>query len=184
MFLKIRDRLVLGMVAGIGGTIAKNIFISGAKKMNMAEFDGVETAAGMFVPAHKITTKQGRIVGHIGNTIMGAVLGTSIVYLFSLTGKDKAIIKGTAAGSVMWLALYGALAGIGATTVRPAMPNTMISQFLGHSLFGGVASLIATRLGDDKLYDGRIPMTIKSTEQVKSKNSNMMYQVHNKSDMA
>ena len=115
----------------------------------------------MLVPAHKIYTVPGRVVGETANLLVGGAFSLPIIYLLSLTGKDKALLKGTASGIASWAIFYGALANMGLSTVRPAMPHTMISQLIGHAAYGATVSLIATGLGDQGLFDGTIPLFVK-----------------------
>lgn len=159
---KNKDRLLLGMIAGLGGNMVKVGLMQIAKAMKLAEFDGAETAAGIMLPAHKLAEPRGRLVGHIGDSIIAAFLGTATTYILSVTGKDKAILKGTAAGIFMWTALYGALGGVGISKVRPASPKTVISQFIAHGAFGAAAAILVTRLGDPGLFSGKIPLNASS----------------------
>jgi hypothetical protein len=160
--LKIKDRLWLSLIAGLGGTVVKSLLIRGAKANKWAEFNGAETAAGMLLPAHKIYTTSGKIVGEVANLIVGTLFSVPIIYVLSLTGKDKALTKGAALGSTFWVILYGSMANMGLSTIRPAMPHTMLTQLFGHAVFGGTVSFIATTLGDPGLFDGTIPVFVGS----------------------
>ncbi len=159
--MKIKDRFWLALIAGIGGSIVKSLLIRGAKQLKWAEFNGAETAAGMLIPAHKIYTPQGKVIGEVGNLIVGAAFSLPVVYLLSLTGKDKAILKGTAVGMASWAVFYGSMANLGLSSIRPAMPHTVLSNLAGHAAYGAVVSLIATRLGAPGLFDGTIPLFVK-----------------------
>lgn len=39
----------------------------------------------------------------------------------------------------MWSLLYGALSVMGATRTNPVLPETAISEFIGHTIFGAIA---------------------------------------------
>ncbi len=177
--MKIRDRFWLSLIAGIGGSLVKSLIVRGAKQINLAEFDGAETAAGMLIPAHKIYTTQGQVIGQISNLIVGIVFGMPTIYLLSLTGKDKAILKGTATGMLAWTILYGALANLGFSTTRPAMPHTVLSNLAGHAACGATVSLVATRLGDPGLFDGTIPLFVKREDKQLAYNCECCYQTNN-----
>lgn len=163
--MKIKDRVWLSLIAGLGGTVVKSLLIRGAKTKKMAEFDGAETAAGMLLPAHKIYTPQGKVVGELANLIVGSVFSVPIIYALSLTGKDKALIKGAVLGSTLWVALYGSMANMGMSSVRPAMPNTMLSQLFSHAVFGATVSFIATTIGDPGLFDGTTPVFVGGSQK-------------------
>ncbi len=42
--IKIKDRLILGAIAGLGGNLIKLVTARAAMKMNLAELDGPERA--------------------------------------------------------------------------------------------------------------------------------------------
>ncbi len=78
---KIRDRVLLGLISGLAGAMAKNALSEILIRNNIAEYGGPNRAAGMLVPAHKITTPRGRIVGWIADTAISGMLGVVSVYL-------------------------------------------------------------------------------------------------------
>jgi len=162
---KIKDRLLLGGMAGLGGNIVKIGIMQIAKRLKWAEFDGAETATGILLPAHKVAEPKGRLVGYLGDATIAGVLGVATTYVLSITGKDKALLKGASSGVFMWTALYGALGGLGVSKVRPASPKTVLSQFIGHIAFGAVAAALTTQLGDPGLFTGKIPLNASSKSQ-------------------
>ena len=101
------------------GNLIKLAISIAAKKMNLAELDGSQIAAGMLVPGHKIATSKGKIIGYIADATIAGILGTVTVYVLSVTGKDKAMLKGTLSGQAAWTGLYGVLGTMGATKVGP-----------------------------------------------------------------
>lgn len=162
---KIRDRILLGLVAGLAGNAAKNAVGHIFVKRNIAEYGGPARAAGMLVPAHKIMTPSGRIVGWIADTAIGGMLGVATVYVLSFTGKDKAILKSlVTVGSGAWTALYGVLGTMGATKVRLPGPGTVLVEFLTHTVYGAVAGGVAAYLGDEDLFNGKIPWSASSVK--------------------
>ena len=161
---RIKDRLLLGTIAGLGGNIVKFGIIEIAKRLKWAEFNGVDTAAGIMLPAHELAEPRGRLVGFIGDAIVAATLGTATTYILSITGKDNAIFKGASSGLFMWTALYGAMGG-GISTVRPASPKTVLSQFIAHGAYGAITAALVKRLGDPSLFTGEIPLNASSKSQ-------------------
>ncbi|MEW6727171.1 hypothetical protein ACP3TJ_04015 [Desulforudis sp. 1088] len=162
---KISDGLLLGVLAGLGGSIVKLSIGYFAKKLGWAEIDGPQRAAGMLVPPHKIADPRGKFVGWLADGIIGAMLGVVTVYALSVSGKDKAVFKGALAGQVMWTALYGVLATMGATKVKPVSPKTVLSEFIGHTAYGAVTAALVTNLGDEGLFTGEIPISAGSIKQ-------------------
>ncbi|NMB00380.1 MAG: hypothetical protein GX971_02490 [Firmicutes bacterium] len=156
---KMRDRLLLGVISGLAGGAVKNVVGSILMKSHASEFGGPARAAGMLLPAHKIATPQGRLVGWLADTAIAGLLGIASVYMLSVTGKDNAALKGAiTTGGVAWMGLYGVLGTLGATRVEPGHPRTVLSEFITHSIYGAVTGATACYLGDEGLFNGEIPL--------------------------
>ena len=155
---KFRDRILLGVLCGLGGGLVKNALSEILTRNDFTEYAGPSRAAGMLVPAHKITTPRGRLVGWIADTTISGMLGVASVYTLSLTGKEKAPLKGAlVCGAMAWTALYGVLGTMGATEVQHPQPKTVLSEFFVHTVYGAVVAATAAYLGDEDLYNGKIP---------------------------
>lgn len=165
---KIKDRLLLGVVAGLGANLIKNGFGRIAKRKKWAEIDGAERAAGMLVPPHTLATTQGKVIGYIADSVIGGLLGVATVYALGVTGKNSAILKGALTGQATWTTLYGVLGTLGATKVSPVSPNTVITELVGHTVYGMATALLAVKLGDPGLYDGTIPMSAQQKNKPKT----------------
>lgn len=155
----INDRFILGAIAGIGGNIVKNVIMTVAKKKKWAEMDGPDRAAGLTLPAHKVAEFRGRIIGIICDTTIASFLGVGLVYLLTITGKDKAILKGSFTGEAAWAFLFGTLGRLGVTSVTPVSSKTILSQYIAHIAFGATSTYLVIKLGDPKLFTGEIPLT-------------------------
>jgi len=163
---KIKDRILLGAIAGLGANTVKTALGLTLMKKGWAEINGIHRAAGMLVPPHKIADPKGRMVGILADNVIAGILGVCSVYILSVTGKNNAVIKGTLTGQAMWTSLYGVLGTLGATKINPVSPDTVISEFVEHSVYGGVANIIATKLGDPGLFDGTIPLKPSSQQGI------------------
>ncbi len=107
---------------------------------------------------YKITTPRGRLVGWIADSTISAMLGVASVYILSLTGKEKAPLKGALiCGATAWTALYGILGTMGATEVQHPQPKTVLSEFVVHTVYGAVVATMVAYLGDEDLYNGKLP---------------------------
>lgn len=156
--MKIKDRFLLGIVAGLGGNLAKLAIGKTGKKMQWAELHGPDMAAGMFIPPVKLASTQGRIAGLIADSVIAGVLGVVTVYGLSLCGKNQASIKGLAGGSAMWTCVYGIASAMGLTKVKPHSPKTVLNEFVSHTIYGLVTATLAVKLGDEGLFNGKIPL--------------------------
>ena len=157
--IKIKDRFILGAIAGLGGNLLKLAIGRTAMKMNLAELGGPERAAGMLVQGHKIATTQGKIVGYVADSVIAGILGVTTVYALSITGKDKAVAKGALSGEAAWTLLYGMLTTMGATKVGPVGPKTVLSELVSHTAYGALTAYLVTKLGAPDLFNGRLPLS-------------------------
>lgn len=149
---KIKDRIFLGLVAGLIGNIPKAVsnellFRKGIEKKRFGEI-----IAGIFLPAKQTKTKSGKIFGLGADFIVSAFMGVPLVYLLTFSGKDKFPIKGIFAGMVGFGALRGLLANVGPGKTYPKDVTTNAMMSWGSLLWGVTASFIAVILGDKSLF--------------------------------
>ena len=159
---KVRDRLQLGVIAGLTGVAVKDLVGGLITRAGRAEDPGPQRAAGMLLPAYKIATPLGRAAGWLADAAVGSLLGITSVYVLSFTGKDRAVLKGLTTGALAWVGLYGVLGNMGATNVRTVQPKTALSEFITHAVYGVVTVSTAAYLGDDELFGGGIPWSASS----------------------
>ncbi len=160
---KITDRILLGIICGLSANIIKLAIGKAAMKLKCSDLDGPIKATGLLVPAHKIADRKGMLVGYIADSSIAAMIGVFTVYVLSMTGKDRALLKGTLIGKSMWTVLYGVLATFGATKIAPVDPKTALTEFASHSVYGAAAAALAVRLGDERLFNGGIPFSAAGT---------------------
>lgn len=163
--MKIKDRALLGLVSGLGANVVKTVISRIAIKLKLSELDGPEIGAGMFLPGHVLATTNGKVVGWIADGLIAGILGTTMVYGLTLTGKNSYQLKGALIGQVMWQGLYGIMGQLGASQVKPSDAKTVLSELVTHTAFGTVAAAIAANLGDEGLFNGEIPITAGSIKQ-------------------
>ena len=168
-----RDRLVLGFISGLGGTVAKNYLVAYLKKRGLAELNGIETAAGILLPGYKVATPGGKVVGHIVNMLIGGTMGVGLTYLLSTTGNNNATFKGASYGACIWGLLYGAIASMGGSAVRPVLPKTLLSNLAGHITYGVITSSLITRVGDEGLFNGTIPLFVNNTGNIEKEDNSI-----------
>jgi hypothetical protein len=156
---KIKDRFVLGAIAGIGGNLAKLAISQVSFARGIAEITGPQRAAGMLVAGHRIMTPLGQTAGFLADGAIAGLLGVLFTYMMSITGKDYALLKGSLGGEVAWTALYGTLATMGATTVKGVSPPTVVTEFMGHTAYGLAAAGLIAMLGDPGLFNSKVPIS-------------------------
>lgn len=180
LMMKIKDRIMLGICAGFGGNIAKRAIMALACKRKWAEFDGPVKAAGILLPAHKVMTTRGRIIGNICDFTISGLIGMGLVYVLSVTGKDHTVAKGALVGETAWNVMYGALGGkSGISTVYPVSTKTLLSQCAAHISYGMTAAYLIKTFGEEGLFTGDIPLSASSVQESKEIREVKMDQQHN-----
>lgn len=150
---KITDRYLLGIIAGLGGNIAKIAVERIFMKTTDFKETGAKKAAGIFLKKSDVSSFQGQIIGNIADNMIAAGLGITCVYWLTLMGKDYYFIKGAGLGTAEWTALYGVLSQMGATSVFPTKPKDALVSFASHLAFGMIKMIIAVNLGDERLFE-------------------------------
>lgn len=155
--MKIKDRIVLGIVAGLIGNAAKTLYSLSAIKIGEGKVSPVKKAAGMFLNKRQMLIKkrQNSILGVLADNTVGAVLGIFGTYLLTFTGKDHYRLKGLGLGNFAWVSAYGVLSTMGATRTKPLSVEDNIRAFFTHSVYGLVTSEMIVRLGDERLFAPR-----------------------------
>jgi len=149
---KITDRFLLGIIAGLGGNLAKMAVERAAIPLVGFNETGAKKAAGIFLQKKDVISPSGKILGVIADNMIAAGLGVTCVYWLTLMGKDNYLIKGAALGAAEWTALYGVTSHLGATSIFPTTPKNGLISFLSHMAFGATKTLIAIKLGDERLF--------------------------------
>jgi hypothetical protein len=162
---KIKDRMTLGLISGMGGNIAKLGISYGLGKLGLAGRGYTDRAAGIFVPGRRTRSRTGSLVGFLADETIAAGLGVGITYMLSSTGKDHAVLKGAMAGQGMWAGLYGMLATLGVTRLDTVSPMTAISHYGSHIVYGAITAWLVVTLGDPSLFNGGTPITAGSIKE-------------------
>ncbi|MGI6629824.1 MAG: hypothetical protein ACOX4H_04740 [Bacillota bacterium] len=149
---KITDRFTLGIISGLCGNIAKRAVEKIFYRTGFSTMSSVKTAAGIFLRKSDVSSPYGKIVGTIADNMIAAGLGVTCAYWLSFMGKDKAFLKGCCLGVAEWAALYGVLSKFGATAIFPVPPKDALVSSLSHAAFGTTKILVATKLGDERLF--------------------------------
>jgi len=150
---KIKDRVTLGIVAGLAGNLVKTLIdeVSTKKKISQRSFRG--TAAGAWVSKKESTGTNGQLLGGLLDFGMGSLGGVGTVYLLSTTGKDHLVTKGLLTGISMGSLITFALAAVPTNKAKPKDAASNLSYLVSHAAYGLVTTFVAAKLGDPSLYD-------------------------------
>jgi hypothetical protein len=152
--LKIKDRIILGSMAGLIGNLAKTFIdeISLRKKISQRSFRS--TAAGVWVNnKNEATNLNGQLLGGLFDFGIGALGGIVMTHIFSKTGKDHVVTKGILSGISIGSTITALLSAFPNNKVRPKDASSNLSYMFAHSVYGVVSSVIITKFGDSSLFD-------------------------------
>ncbi len=150
---KIKDRIILGAVCGlIAGAIGRATNAI-EFKTGLTDITADQLGSGLFMPKRdaKANTIESKIIASLVNNTIVGVTGVIVTYILSVTGRDKAIIKGVGMGALQWVGIYGLMSRLG-LTVKSKKPIAHILSFFDHAVFGATIGLLASKIGDDSLF--------------------------------
>lgn len=150
----IKDRIMLGMIAGIAGNAVKTVIdeVSIKKKISQRSFR--ETAAGIWVsPKGEATNLKGQILGGLLDFGMASMGGVGIVHLLSKTGRDHVITKGVLSGIAIGSFITALVSAFPQNRIRPKDAASNLSYMASHAVYGIAAAAVACELGHPSLFD-------------------------------
>ncbi len=151
---KIKDRVALGVIAGLAGNAVKMAIdeVSTKKKISQRSFR--ETAAGVWVSKKSEAQNiKGQLLGGLLDFGMGILGGISMVYMLSKTGRDHITVKGITSGIAMGSFITFVMGTLPQNQLRPTDAASNLSYMLSHAAYGLVTTAVAANLGHPSLYD-------------------------------
>lgn len=134
----LKDRVLLGGIAGALGLLTRDLYSFFAKSIGLARFYVWNISADLFMEKQYVHSFFGNVVGILADIVFGAVIGIFFVYFIRYTNPKNFLIKGWGAGMAAWLLLFGILLHTlpGSATTAPKDALSNLSAFIGHSIFG------------------------------------------------
>lgn len=149
--LKIKDRVILGIVSGILAGTPDTILNAIEYRMGLTDQKYARMGAKIFLPRKKTGSFYGQATGYLANYTMIGGAGVLFTYFLAFTGKKNAFIKGIGFGAASWLAVYG-LGSRLTLSVRRKKPQTPLLSFFDHLLFGGLLGIITPGLAHESVF--------------------------------
>ncbi|WP_206752208.1 hypothetical protein [Desulfosporosinus fructosivorans] len=151
---KIKDRITLGIVSGLIGTIVKTASDELFLRQKASKRSFRVTAAGVWVNTKRqASTPYGQILGAIMDLGLGMVGAVAQVYILSKTGKNNLFAKGSLFGMTFGSTITAMLSGFGSNKVKPKDAKSNLTYIFSSGIFGLVTTYAAALLGDDSLWD-------------------------------
>lgn len=151
---KIKDRVTLGIVAGLAGTVLKTISDEIFLRKEISKRSFRETASGVWVSTKReAKSPYGQILGSIMDLGLGMVGSIAQVHLLSKTGKNNLAAKGTFFGITFGATITAMLSGFNSNKVKPKDARSNLSYLISNTFFGLGTTYAAALLGDESLWD-------------------------------
>lgn len=169
--MKIKDRIVLGAVAGLIGNCFKTFLDEISLRLKISQRSFRATAAGVWVSKEKEAINiKGQTLGSILDFGLASLGGIGIVHLLSKTGRDHLIIKGTISGITIGSFITGMLSAFPQNKVKPKDAASNLSYIAAHAIYGIVTTVFIAKFGDKLLFDSepyndRLSPTNPTTQQ-------------------
>jgi len=167
----IKDRIALGVLSGLAGTIVKAAIdeISIKKKISQSSFR--TTAASVWLSKKsEVHNPKGQVLGELFDIGTGMLGGIGIVEMLSRRGRDHLVLKGAVAGITIGSIITAAISVFASNKVKPKDAASNLSYMACHAAYGIVTTLVAAKLGDKALFDTKplndyLPPTESTTEE-------------------
>lgn len=147
----IHDKIALGTIAGIAGTIPSLVLNFISFKFGLTNYYSFQLAGGIYLLKPLTDSVSGLILGGIVWEAMGALLGIITAYLILATGKDFWWLKGiVVSNGIFFVLIYGFFFALGGQLVGPKVVpwdvKTNYTVLLENLLFGLTTSYLIVRL--------------------------------------
>lgn len=159
---KIKDGLLLGVIAGLGANLVKEVIAETSIGLGLSKYSCRRMIPHIVLPEREAKTWKGWIIGTTTDISVACGTGILLVYTLIYTGKDYAPLKGILVANGILDQVFNAF-----TQVLPAVkkdPNSNILCKMIHTLFGITTASIITRLGHETLFQKTPPVPQKTTE--------------------
>lgn len=145
--IKVKDKITLGIIAGILSNIFVSIIDILCYKLNISQFIHIHIVASAYFPVSDIHTIPALIVGTISDFIIAAFFGVMIVYVLFFTGTDFLYVKGLFFVLVYWLMIYGLIRRLNIARIDPTDPGTNLVHLAIYILLGLLTSWLIAKHG-------------------------------------
>lgn len=130
------DTIIYGGLAGVVGTIIKEIFDFVSFGLGWSKHLYWHIAASIFVLPKDIYKPGALFLGLFADLVISAFFGVALIYLIKRTGEKYLYMKGLGFGWFIWLLLFGAIINLHIVRITPTDIGTSLSALLEHSIFG------------------------------------------------
>ncbi len=159
----IKDRLLLGLIAGLGANLLKEAIAETGIRSGLSKYTCKRMIPLVLLNKKEAKTWKGRALGITTDMTIAGMTGVLITYTLSFSGKDYSWLKGIMVSNGVLDQVFNAF-----TRVLPQVrqdPNSNLLCRGIHAIFGITAASIITSLGDPALFRGSSQLTNSDVRQ-------------------
>jgi hypothetical protein len=145
--LKVKDKIVLGIIAGIVSNVFVTIIDISFYMLNINKYLHFHVAASAYFPESQVYTVPAIIIGVTADFTLAAFLGVITTYILFYTGTDYFYVKGLGVALIFWQFFYGIFLRLGIARIDPTDSGTNLVHFAIHLILGLLTSWIIARHG-------------------------------------
>jgi hypothetical protein len=132
----LKDRLVIGSIAGMIAAICKDISNLIFYLLKLANVLYIQLAASAHLLPANINTPLGYFIGIFSDLITGGSIGILCIILLSYFGTDCWWYKGFIIGNLVWLFGLGVILNLGTIHFNSFDPAFRFLALIDHQIFG------------------------------------------------
>lgn len=151
--IRLKDRIVLGACCALLASLPPKLANTIEYRLGLTDEQYNKTGSSFLLPrdAVKSNSTASKVVGSLVNNTTVGFSGVVLAYLLSMSGRDKAVLKGAGFGAIQWVGVWGLTGRLG-LKVWSKKPLTHILSFIDHLIFGAGTAWLVSKLGDDSLF--------------------------------
>jgi hypothetical protein len=149
----INNKIYLGAIAGVVGTIAKDILNQGFYCLKILKTLFAHYAIGMYVSPAEAKSLPGVIAGYLVDFGLSALLGIIFIFILEKTKSKHIVFQGIVFGSALYLGIYGTLLVMGISSVNERALLDVVLMIPCHLVYGLVLGLFIRKFGKDFLIN-------------------------------
>lgn len=152
---KIQDRLFLGLVAGFGANLIKEIIAETAIRSGISKYSCRRIIPHIVMDPKDAKTWKGWVVGTTTDFTVAGLIGILTVYTLTNTGKDYKFIKGIMLSNGILDQVFN-MFSVKLPKVKKDPNSNLLCKGI-HTVFGVTAASIITNMGDPNLFKKNNP---------------------------
>ena len=158
---KIKDRIILGTIAGIGANLVKEVIAETSVRSGFSKYTCRRMIPLTVLSKKHAKTWKGWIIGTSTDMAIAGFTGIMLTYTLSYTGTDCAKLKGALISGGILDQVFNMFSRVLPEVKKE--PNSNLVCKAIHQIFGATAASIITTLGASSLFRDDCQLESKKT---------------------